>query len=89
MTSVNIALVLAKQGKRVLLVDADLRRPSIHKVFGLRPEVGLSNVLSGGAKWKDAVLPTVDAGLILLPCGPLPPHPSELLGSIVDAGSDP
>lgn len=81
MTSVNTAFVMAKQGKRVLLVDADLRRPSIHKVFGLRPEVGLSNVLSGGAKWKDAVQPTMEATLFLLPSGPLPPHPSELLGS--------
>ncbi len=81
MTSVNIAFVMAKQGKRVLLVDADLRRPSLHKIFELRPEVGLSNVLSGGAKWKDAVQPTMDAGLSLLPSGPLPPHPSELLGS--------
>ena len=81
MTSVNTAFVMAKQGKRVLLVDADLRRPSIHKVFGLRPEVGLSNVLSGGANWKDAVQPTMEATLFLLPSGPLPPHPSELLGS--------
>ena len=81
MTSVNTAFVMAKQGKRVLLIDADLRRPSIHKVFGLRPEVGLSNVLSGGAKWKDAVQPTMEATLFLLPSGPLPPHPSELLGS--------
>ena len=81
MTSVNTAFVMAKQGKRVLLIDADLRRPSIHKVFGLRPEVGLSNVLSGGANWKDAVQPTMEATLFLLPSGPLPPHPSELLGS--------
>ena len=82
MTSINTALVLAKQGKRVLLVDADMRRPSTHKAFSLRPEVGLSNVLSGGAKWKDVILPTVEPNLTLLPCGPLPPHPSELLGSI-------
>ncbi len=81
MTSINTAFVMAKQGKRVLLVDADLRRPSIHKAFGIRPEIGLSNVLSGGAKWKDAVLPTMEPTLFLLPSGPLPPHPSELLGS--------
>jgi capsular exopolysaccharide synthesis family protein len=81
MTTVNTAFVMAKQGKRVLLVDADLRRPSIHKAFGIRPEVGISNVLSGGAKWKDAVQPTMEPALFLLPAGPLPPHPSELLGS--------
>jgi exopolysaccharide transport family protein len=81
MTSVNTAFVMAKQGKRILLVDADMRRPSIHKAFDMRPEVGLSNVLSGLAKWKDAVQPTMEATLFLLPSGPLPPHPSELLGS--------
>lgn len=81
MTSVNTAFIMAKQGKRVLLVDADMRRPSIHKAFGMRPEMGLSNVLSGLAKWKDALQPTMEASLSLLPAGPLPPHPSELLGS--------
>ncbi|MGA2687143.1 MAG: polysaccharide biosynthesis tyrosine autokinase [Candidatus Korobacteraceae bacterium] len=81
MTSVNTAFVIAKQGKRVLLIDADLRRPSIHKVLELRSDVGLSNVLSGGAKWKDAVQPTAEANLFVLPSGPLPPHPSELLAA--------
>ncbi len=83
MTSINLAFVMAKQGKRVLLVDADLRRPSIHKTFGLRPPVGFSNVLSGGAKWQDVVQPTMEPTLFLLPSGPLPPHPSELLGSVM------
>jgi capsular exopolysaccharide synthesis family protein len=81
MTTINTGFVMAKQGKRVLLVDADLRRSSIHKAFGVRPEVGLSNVLSGGAEWKDAVQPTVEPSLFLLASGPIPPHPSELLGS--------
>ena len=57
MTTVNTGFVMAKQGRRVLLVDADLRRPSIHKAFGIRPEVGISNVLSGGAEWKNVVHP--------------------------------
>lgn len=81
MTTVNTAFVMAKQGKRVLLVDADLRRPGIHKAFGIEPEVGLSNVLSGGARWQDAVQLTMEPTLFLLASGPLPPHPSELLGS--------
>jgi succinoglycan biosynthesis transport protein ExoP len=81
MTTVNTGFVMAKQGRRVLLVDADLRRPSIHKVFGIRPEVGISNILSGGAEWKNVVRPTMDPNLFFLPSGPLPPHPSELLGS--------
>jgi succinoglycan biosynthesis transport protein ExoP len=81
MTSINAAIVLAQQGKRVLLVDGDLRRPSIHKAFNLQPEAGLSNILSGGAKWSDAVLSTIQPNLFLIPSGPLPPQPSELLGS--------
>ena len=81
MTSVNTAYIMAKQGKRVLLVDADLRRPSVHKAFGVRPPLGLSNVLSGGAKWQDVVQPTVEPNLFIIASGPLPPHPSELLGS--------
>jgi succinoglycan biosynthesis transport protein ExoP len=81
MTSVNLAFIMAKQGKRVLLIDADLRRPCVHKAFGIRPEMGLSNVLSGGAKWQDVVQPTVEPNLFLIASGPLPPHPSELLGS--------
>lgn len=81
MTSVNTAVVMAKQGKRILLIDADLRRPSIHTVLDLPSDLGLSNVLSGGAKWKDAVQATTEANLFVLPSGPLPPHPSELLAS--------
>ncbi len=81
MTCVNTAVVMAKQGKRVLLIDADLRRANIHKIFELRPEVGLSNVLSGGARWQEAVRSTAEANLFVLPSGPLPPHPSELLAS--------
>jgi capsular exopolysaccharide synthesis family protein len=81
MTSVNTAIVLAQQGKRVLLVDGDLRRPSIHKTFGIRPLVGLANVLTGGAQPEDAIQPTFQPKLSLMPAGPLPPHPSELLSS--------
>jgi succinoglycan biosynthesis transport protein ExoP len=81
MTSVNTAFVMAKQERRVLLVDADMRRPSVHKVFDLPPDVGLSSVLSGQTKWRDAVHFTGQSNLFVLSSGPLPPHPSELLGS--------
>lgn len=81
MTCLNIAIVLAQQGKRVLLVDADMRRPNIHKAFGLEGRVGLSNILTGGAKADDAVLATVQPNLFVIPGGPVPPHPAELLGS--------
>ncbi len=81
MTCLNIAIVLAQQGKRVLLLDADMRRPNIHKAFGLKGQVGLSNILTGGANLSDAIQPTVQPNLFVLPAGPIPPHPSELLSS--------
>jgi succinoglycan biosynthesis transport protein ExoP len=81
MTCVNVAIVLAQQGKRILLVDADMRRPSIHKAFGLRGNVGLSNILTGGAKISDTIQATVQPNLFVIPAGQIPPHPSELLSS--------
>src|SRR5207253_6941817 len=55
-TSVNTAIVLAQKGTRVLLIDADLRRPSIHKTFGMGPRTGLSNVLTGNATLQQAIV---------------------------------
>src|SRR5262249_53607661 len=81
MTCVNIAIVLAQQGKRILLVDADMRRPSVHKAFGLKGQVGLSNVLTGGAKINESIQPTIQPNLFVMPAGLVPPHPSELLSS--------
>ena len=82
--SANSALVLAQRGSRVLLVDADLRRPGIEKLFGLRPHGGLSTLISGSDKVEDVVLqfPQVP-NLWILPAGPIPPQPAELLGSTV------
>lgn len=81
-TSINTAVVLAQKGARVLLVDADLRRPSIHKVFNIKPKVGLSTLLTGSSKVENTIthVPQVP-NLFLLPAGPPPPHPAELLGS--------
>ncbi|MBV8051605.1 MAG: polysaccharide biosynthesis tyrosine autokinase [Acidobacteriaceae bacterium] len=81
-TSLNLAIVLAQKGARVLLVDADLRRPSIHKTLGMGPKTGLSNVLTANlelesAVVRSAILPT----LFLLPAGTPPPNPAELLAS--------
>jgi succinoglycan biosynthesis transport protein ExoP len=64
-----------------LLIDADMRRPSIHKVFGIGGQIGLSNILTGGAKISDGIQATVQPNLFVIPAGPIPPHPSELLGS--------
>lgn len=81
-TSINTAVTLAQKGARVLLVDADLRRPSIHKVFNIKPKVGLSTVLTGVSKLENTIthVPQLP-NLYLLPAGPPPPHPAELLGS--------
>jgi len=81
-TSINTAIVLAQKGTRVLLIDADLRRPSIHKTLGMGPKTGLSNVLTGNATLQQAVvrspiLPT----LFILTAGTPPPNPAELLAS--------
>jgi polysaccharide biosynthesis transport protein len=81
-TSVNTATVLAQKGTRVLLVDADLRRPSIHKALGLGPRSGLSNVLTGGVSLPDAISrSSVLPNLFVLPAGTPPPNPAELLAS--------
>jgi succinoglycan biosynthesis transport protein ExoP len=81
-TSVNSAIVLAQKGTRVLLIDADLRRPSIHKTLGMGPKMGLSNVLTGTATLQQAIIPsTILPDLFILPAGTPPPNPAELLAS--------
>jgi polysaccharide biosynthesis transport protein len=74
--------VLAQKDSRVLLIDADLRRPSIHKTLGLGPKVGLSDILTGNATLAQAVLRSpVSPSLFILPAGTPPPNPAELLAS--------
>jgi len=81
-TSINCAVVLAQKGVRVLLIDADLRRPSIHKTLGMGPRSGLSNVLTGSTKLEQAITrSTILPNLHILPAGTLPPNPAELLAS--------
>jgi len=81
-TSINTAVVLAQKGVRVLLIDADLRRPGIHKALGMGPRSGLSNVLTGSADLQQAITrsPLVPS-LSILPAGTPPPNPAELLAS--------
>jgi capsular exopolysaccharide synthesis family protein len=85
-TAINIATVLAQTGTRVLLVDADLRRPVVHSRFGVSPGPGLSTLLSGGCVDEEAILPSSVPNLSILPAGPNPPRPAELLGSQELAG---
>ena len=77
----NLALSIAQSGKRTLLIDADLRRPQVHKLFALRTGAGLADVLGGQQIWRAAVQESPMPGLSLLPAGPLPPNPAELLTS--------
>lgn len=79
-TAANLAIMLAESGKRVLLVDADLRRPRIAKMMGLEGSVGLSTVMSGRIDLDEAIQ-TWHESLHVLTSGRTPPNPSELLGS--------
>ncbi|KGJ81781.1 chromosome partitioning protein [Cryobacterium roopkundense] len=80
-TGANLAIALADSGLRVLLVDADLRRPKISDYMGIEGAVGLTDVLIGKAELKDVIQPWGRAQLFVLPAGHIPPNPSELLGS--------
>lgn len=80
-TLANLAVAFAQGGTRTLLIDCDLRRPSLHTLFGLPSERGLTSMLLGEDRGPSPIVPTPVEGLSLLPCGPLPPNPSEILGS--------
>jgi capsular exopolysaccharide synthesis family protein len=80
-TALNLAITLSQLGRRVLVVDADLRRPRLHKALGLPGSVGLSNLLSGGGDLAAMIQPTSASGLSILASGPAPPNPAELLDS--------
>lgn len=80
-TVCNLAIAFAEAGKKVLVIDADLRRPRIADYFDLEGAVGLTNVLAGRVPVRDALQPWGDTGLWVLPSGHLAPNPSELLGS--------
>src|SRR5258705_9278226 len=77
----NLAIALAQVGQRVLLVDADLRSPSLHRLFGTQENLGLVSCLAGHQDWRTVVRPSGSPGLDILFCGPIPPNPSELLSS--------
>lgn len=79
--SANVAISLAQLGHRVLLIDADLRRPSLHKMLQLSNSPGLVGYLTGQSDWQGLVQPSGTSGLDVLVCGPIPPNPAELLSS--------
>ncbi len=79
----NLAVSIVQTGKDVILVDCDLRKPTVHKTFGLNNAVGLTSVLTGQVAVEDALQKTHCEGLSVLTAGPLPPNPTELLQSNV------
>ena len=80
-TAVNMALALAIGGARVLVIDADMRRPSLHKALRLPNDKGLSDLLNGSSKVREVVQGSGDRNLLVITAGPTPSNPSELLGS--------
>ncbi len=81
-TAINLALVLAQSGQRVVLLEADLRRPRVIRYLRLVSGPGLTNVLAGTADLADVIQPFGDGKLSVIGSGPNPPNPSELLGSV-------
>ena len=78
--AVNLAIAFSQLGKRVLLIDADLRRPNIHKRLKIDPSVGLSSVLAGFVSVEETIV-NVNSCFDVIPAGTIPPNPSELLAS--------
>jgi capsular exopolysaccharide synthesis family protein len=81
-TLANLAVISAQTGRKVIVVDADLRRPTIHQLFGLKNDTGLTTaMMSGTAQATPPLQATSVEGLSVLTSGPLPPNPAELMGS--------
>lgn len=80
-TSSNLAVTYAQQGKKVLIVDTDMRRPTVHYTFRVANGLGLSSLLTRQAEKDKAILPTKVDNLSILTAGPIPPNPAELLSS--------
>jgi capsular exopolysaccharide synthesis family protein len=80
-TSANLAVTMARSHQPVLLIDGDMRRPDLHKIFRIPHNKGLSGILAGTDTPEDAIVETSVEGLHLLPVGSIPPNPAELIGS--------
>ncbi len=81
LTVANLAITMAQAGKKVIAIDSDLRRPTLCEIFGVHERQGLTTVISGAASLDHALVNTRTRGLRLLPSGPMPPNPAELLAS--------
>ena len=80
-TCANLAIAFAQMGDRVLIIDADLRKPRVHKYFDVKNKKGLSNILGGFETFENCVNHKEDTGLDIITAGNIPPNPAELLGS--------
>ena len=80
-TLANLACAMAAAGKRVIVVDTDLRNPSLQRIFGTKHAGGITSVLAGERTLDQVLKPTGHPGLTILPAGPIPPNPAELLHS--------
>jgi capsular exopolysaccharide synthesis family protein len=77
--AISLAITMAQAGARVLLIDTDLRKPRIHKSFAISADKGISTAIVGEAKLKDLIVHSEVPNLDVLPCGPIPPNPAEIL----------
>jgi polysaccharide biosynthesis transport protein len=80
-TTVNLAVTMAQADSKIVILDCDMRRANVHKVFGTPNDHGISNLLVGNSTMREAIHHTRIPNLDVIPCGPIPPNPSELLGS--------
>jgi len=80
-TAANLAIAISQTGRKVALLDADLRRPVVHSIFGQKKDNGLTNYMMGSIKYEDMFKPTFLENLVLVTSGALPPNPSEMLAS--------
>ncbi len=80
-TAANLAITMAQAGSKVILLDCDMRKPKMHKVFNMPRDRGISNLLVGKGNPESDIINTQISNLDIIPCGPIPPNPSEMLGS--------
>jgi capsular exopolysaccharide synthesis family protein len=75
---INLGITMAQSGSKVLLLDTDMRRPRLHKAFGIQRGTGLTTAILGEAEMQEVIRSSDVPGLDIVPCGPIPPNPTEL-----------
>lgn len=80
-TTINLAISMANAGMKVLIINVDLRRPMVEKLLDIDTDIGITTYITGEKELEDVIFPTPVENLYISPCGPIPPNPTELLGS--------